>query len=74
MRNNVQKIRVTKEMTQRQLAELMGVQAQTISNIERAKHKPSPITLQKLSRVLGVPAEELFSDEDEQPASLAKAS
>lgn len=73
MKNNVQKIRIAREMTQSQLAQLMGVQSQTISNIERARHKPRPITLQKLSRVLGVPAEELFS-EDEQTGSLAKAS
>lgn len=74
MKNNVQKIRVSKEMTQRQLAQLMGMQTQTVSNIENARHKPRPITLQKLSRVLGVSIEELFSEEDEHSVSFARAS
>lgn len=64
MKNNVQKIRIAKELTQSQLAQLMGVQAQTISNIERARYMPRPLTLQKLCRALGVSADALFSSEE----------
>lgn len=70
MRNNVKEIRESKLLTQSQLAQMMGVQPQTISNIENSRHRPRSITIRKLSIALGVPAEQLFSDEvDEIPAA-----
>ena len=70
MKNNVKEIRESKLMTQSQLAQMMGVQTQTISNIENSRHRPRAITVRKLVIALGVPAEQLFSDEaDEVPAA-----
>jgi transcriptional regulator with XRE-family HTH domain len=68
MKNKVKEIRESKLLTQSQVAQMMGVQTQTISNIERAKHIPRPITLRKLAIALGVSPDELFSEDEEKPA------
>lgn len=67
MKNNVKEIRESKFLTQSQLAQMMGVQVQTISNIENARHRPRSITIRKLVQALGVPAEELFEESEENP-------
>ena len=48
-------------LTQRQLADLVGVTDQTISNIERGATMPTLDTARALARVLGIPVEGLFA-------------
>ncbi len=43
------------EMTQKRLAELIGVCRQTVNAIERNKHAPSLEVAFKIARVFGVP-------------------
>lgn len=50
-------------LTQRQLADLVGVTDQTISNLERGVTKPTLDTARALARVLGVQVEALFAPE-----------
>ena len=61
--------RVTGEMTQQELADLVGVSRQTIFSIERGRYNPSVGLALRLAAVFGVPVEELFEinkeDDDE---------
>ena len=45
-------IRISKHLTQEDLAELSGVAVETISHIERGKHRPKRDTMLKLDRSL----------------------
>lgn len=56
----LRKFRRNKDVTQEQLAELIGVSADFISQIERGLNSPSFETLLKLSEVLEVPLRDLF--------------
>jgi transcriptional regulator with XRE-family HTH domain len=51
--------RRSKSMTQRQLAEKLGVQRTLVSSWERGVHRPGPKNLAKLCEILGVPPDEL---------------
>lgn len=51
---NIRKYRKAKNLTQEQLAELVGIGTANISYIENGKFSPSVETLEKLSEVLGV--------------------
>ena len=51
-------------LTQRQLADLVGVTDQTISNIERGVTTPTLDTARALARVLGIAVEGLFGPEE----------
>jgi len=67
MKNKVRYYRQQKFLTQNELGDLIGVQGQTIANIEKAKHKPRPKTVRALSSALGVAIEDLFpADEDDR--------
>jgi putative transcriptional regulator len=59
--NNTLKIqRAKKNLTQEQLAELVGVTRKTINTIENRKFIPSTYLALKLAEVLDVTVEELF--------------
>ena len=49
------------EMTQQDLAERVGVTRQTINAIELGKYSPSLEVAFRISRVFGVPLEDVFS-------------
>jgi putative transcriptional regulator len=61
MKNNIREERLEIGMTQRALAEAIGVSRQTIFAIETGKYIPSAILVLKLSRALAKPVESLFS-------------
>jgi putative transcriptional regulator len=68
VRNNIRKLRFFHdEMTQEQLAEIVGVTRQTIIAIEAAKYAPSLELAFRIALAFGVPLEEVFSytSEDE---------
>lgn len=56
----LRKYRRNKDLTQEQLAELVGVSVDFVSLIERGLSSPSFDTIQKMSEVLEVPVEEFF--------------
>lgn len=59
--NNLKLARVKNgDLTQDQLASLVGCSRQTINSIEKGKFKPSIELVLKLSAVLKTPADELF--------------
>ncbi|NRR93431.1 helix-turn-helix transcriptional regulator [Winogradskyella undariae] len=60
MKNNVKAIRVTKGLTQEELAKLLGVSRQTIISIESSRYVPSTVLSLKISKFLDKRVEELF--------------
>ncbi|HEX8139333.1 MAG TPA: helix-turn-helix transcriptional regulator [Pyrinomonadaceae bacterium] len=57
---NLRRLRRQKDFTQEQLAEAAEISVEFLSNIERGINAPSFETLEKLSKILDVPAKELF--------------
>lgn len=57
----IQEIRKQKNMTQDQLAEAVGIETVSLSNIERGKYYPAAENLNKIIDKLKIKPEELFS-------------
>ncbi|MDT2698499.1 helix-turn-helix transcriptional regulator [Enterococcus gallinarum] len=62
---NVTKLRKSKNLSQEQLAEKVGLKKQSISNIERGNRYPTFETLEKIASVLEASPIELFGTEKE---------
>lgn len=61
VRNNIRKLRFERdEMTQQQLAELVGVTRQTIVAIEKEKYSPSLEAAFRIALALQKPLDEVF--------------
>jgi len=60
LRNNIKVHRAKRDMTQEQLAELVGVTRTTINFVERGRWVPSTVMALKIAQVFGVPLEEVF--------------
>jgi putative transcriptional regulator len=56
----VKRHRLVAEMTQRELADRIGVTRQTIISIEQGRYRPSVELALRLADVFDVPVEELF--------------
>ncbi|RAI14316.1 MAG: XRE family transcriptional regulator [Candidatus Melainabacteria bacterium] len=56
----IKTIRKYRKYTQEQLAELIGIEPQSLSYMETGKFSPSPDTLQKLGEVLKVQPYEFY--------------
>ena len=66
--NKIRRLRFDhNEMTQQQLAELVGVTRQTIIALEAGKYTPSLTLAIKIARAFGVTVEEVFQYEDSKP-------
>ncbi|AJY74196.1 helix-turn-helix transcriptional regulator [Paenibacillus beijingensis] len=64
--NNIRSLRFNKnEMTQQQLADLVGVTRQTIVAIEKGKYSPSLELAFRIARVFNLHVEEVFTYEEE---------
>lgn len=56
----LKKYRQLKELTQEQLAEIVGVRRETIMRLENGKYNPSLKLAVDISRVVNAPIEEIF--------------
>lgn len=56
----IQEIRKSTNYTQEKLAELIGIETVSLSNIERGKYYPSAENLNKIMEVLKITPSELF--------------
>ena len=65
MKNNIRVQRAIKNITQGDLAEMVGVSRQTINSIESNKYVPSTVLALKMARVFDKPLEEIFMLEEE---------
>ena len=57
---NLKKYRILKDLTQEQLAELVGVRRETIMRLEMAQYNPSLKLAMDISRAVDTPIEEIF--------------
>lgn len=64
MKNNLRVERAIKNITQAELAEMIGVSRQTINTIESNRYVPSTVLALKIARVFGKPVEEVFMLEE----------
>ena len=60
MKNNIRVERAILRMTQRQLAERIGVTRQTINAIEAGKYVPSTVLALKMAAVFGKSVNDVF--------------
>ncbi len=64
MKNSLRVERAIKNITQGELADLIGVSRQTINTIESNKYVPSTVLALKIARVFGKNVEEIFELEE----------
>jgi len=64
MKNNIRVERAIKNITQAELADLIGVSRQTINTIESNRYVPSTVLALKIARVFEKPVEQVFFLED----------
>ena len=57
---NLKKYRLLKNLTQEQLAEIVGVRRETIMRLEKAQYNPSLKSAIDISRAVDAPIEEIF--------------
>ena len=60
MKNRLKIERAIKNLTQEELAKLIGVSRQTINSIETGRYIPSTVLALKISKVFGKPVNEIF--------------
>ncbi|MES2428413.1 MAG: helix-turn-helix transcriptional regulator [Bacteroidota bacterium] len=65
MKNTIRVERAIKNITQADLADLIGVSRQTINTIESNRYVPSTVLALKIARVFGKAVEEIFILEEE---------
>lgn len=70
LKNTLKVQRAKKDLTQEQLAQLVGVTRKTINTVENGKYIPSTYLALKLARVLGAPVEELFRLREDQDENI----
>lgn len=57
---NLKKYRILKDLTQEQLAAMVGVRRETIMRLEASKYNPSLKLAIDISRIVEAPIEEIF--------------
>lgn len=67
--NRVRVLRVERDMTRAQLAEMIGVNPQTIGALERGDHSPSLDLAFNICEVFNLPVEAVFSRTEFTPMS-----
>lgn len=65
MKNNIEKFRKEKNISQVQLSDILEVSRQTISSLENGRYNPSIILAFKLSKFFDKTIEEIFIYEEE---------
>lgn len=67
MRNKIKVFRAMHDLTQENLAQIIGVNRQTILAIEKGKYVPSLDLAFRIARHFGVSIEDIFIYDDEMP-------
>ena len=66
MKNRIRVLRAEREMTQEQLAELVGVTRNTIISIEKDKYCPSLKLSYRIARIFGIKIDDVFTYEEDK--------
>jgi putative transcriptional regulator len=64
MKNRIKIYRAIHELTQEELAQMIGVTRKTINTIERGKYNPSIDIAYRMAKIFGITIEDLFCFED----------
>ncbi len=64
MKNTIKVERAKKNMTQEDLAKLLGVSRQTVNSMEKNRYAPSTILALKLSKIFACSVNEIFQLDD----------
>ncbi len=64
MKNRLKVLRAEKNLTQEELADIIGVSRQTINAIEKEKFDPSLPTAFRISKLFNLKIEEIFNFEN----------
>ena len=64
LKNRLRVLRAEKEISQKDLAEEVGLSRQTVNSIERGKFNPSIITAFKIAEYFSVPVDQVFTLEE----------
>ena len=64
MKNSIKVERAKKDMTQQELAKLLGVSRQTVNSMEKNRYAPSTILALKLSAIFKCSVNEIFQLEE----------
>ena len=64
--NNIKKMRLNNKLTQRQIAESLGVSCQAVSKWENNVNAPDIALLPQIAEIFGVSIDELFWSDDSQ--------
>jgi putative transcriptional regulator len=75
MKTRIKELRARHDLTQAQLADLLGVRRETISFIEQGKHDPSLRLAYRIARALQSSLDELyiFDEEDDSGANVGQS-
>ncbi len=66
LKNRLRILRAEKEISQKHLADGVGLSRQTVNSIERGKFNPSIVTALKIAEFFEVPVDEVFKLEEEE--------
>ena len=66
LKNRLRVLRAEKEISQKHLADEVGLSRQTVNSIERGKFNPSIVTALKIAEFFEVPVDEVFKLEEEE--------
>ncbi|MCL6217421.1 helix-turn-helix transcriptional regulator [Zunongwangia pacifica] len=64
MKNTIKVERAKKDMTQEDLAKLLGVSRQTVNSMEKNRYAPSTILALKLSKIFNCSVNDIFQLEN----------
>jgi len=65
MHNRIKELRARHDLSQQELARLVGVRRETIVFLEKGKYNPSLRLAHDIAKHLGLPIEEVFLFDDE---------
>lgn len=65
MKNSIKVERAIKNITQKELADIISVSRQTINAIETGKYVPSTVLALKIAKFFGKSVDDIFSLEDD---------
>lgn len=64
MKTRIKSLRLGRDLTQAQLAQLVGVRRETIVFLEKGKYNPSLQLAHKIAKTFDLPIEEVFELEE----------
>lgn len=66
IKNRIREYRARFDLSQEELAKLVGVRRETIGNLEKGRYNPSLVLAWNIAKVFGVTIEEVFTVEGEE--------